>query len=102
MTINKAYLGALRATVTLIYIPVLTPGLYDTFSVSPEAFPGHIGSFPGRFWMEILIFYLHTIEPIYGKISLFASKEVQEMNHYTQETCQEVQETCEGFKGTCT
>ena len=102
MTINKAYLGALRATVTLTYIPVLTPGLYDTFPGSPETFPGHIGSFPGRFWMEILIFYLHTIEPIYGKISLFASKEVQEMNHYTQETCQEVQETCEGFKGTCT
>ena len=95
MTISKAYLGAIRATVTLTYIPVMTPGLYDMF-------PGHIGSFPGRFWMEILIFYLHTIEPIYGKISLFASKEVQEMNHYTQETCQEVQKSCEGFKGTCT
>ena len=70
MTINKAYLGTLRATVTLTYIPVLTPGLYDTFPVSPETFPGHIGSFPGRFWMEILIFYLHTIEPIYGNINI--------------------------------
>ena len=57
MTINKAYLGTLRATVTLTYIPVLTPGLYDTFPGSPETFPGHIGSFPGRFWMKILIFY---------------------------------------------
>ena len=56
MTINKVYLGALRATVTLTYIPVLTPGLYDTFPVSPETFPGHIGSFPGPFLMEILIF----------------------------------------------
>ena len=56
MTINKAYLGALRATVTLTYIPVMTPGLYDTFPGPPETFPGHIGLFPGRFWMEILIF----------------------------------------------
>ena len=57
MTINKAYLGALRATVTLTYIPVMTPGLDDTFPASHETFPGHIGSFPGRFWMKILIFY---------------------------------------------
>ena len=32
MTINEAYLVALRATVTLTYIPVMAPGLYDTFS----------------------------------------------------------------------
>ena len=56
MTINKAYLGALRATVTLTYIPVMTPGLYDTFPGPPETFPGHIGWFPGPFLMEILIF----------------------------------------------
>ena len=49
MTIYKAYLVALRATVTLTYIPVMTPGLYDTF-------PGHIGPFPGLLLMEILIF----------------------------------------------
>ena len=64
MTINDAYLVALRATVTLTYIPVMTPGLYDTFPGPPETFPGHIGSFPGRFWMEILIFYLQTIKQI--------------------------------------
>ena len=45
MTINKAYLGALRATVTLTYIPVMTPGLYDTFPGPPETFPGHIRCF---------------------------------------------------------
>ena len=41
MTINGAYLVALRATVTLTYIPVMTPGLYDTFPGPPETFPGH-------------------------------------------------------------
>ena len=64
MTINEAYLVALRATVTLTYIQVMTPGLYDTFPGSPETFPGHIRSFPGAFLMEILIFYPKTIEPI--------------------------------------
>ena len=64
MTINKAYLVALRATVTLTYIPVMTPGHYDMFPGLPETFPGNIGSFPGPFFMEILIFYLQTIEPI--------------------------------------
>ena len=49
MTIYKAYLVALRATVTLTYIPVMTPGLNDTFR-------GHIGPFPGLLLMEILIF----------------------------------------------
>ena len=56
MTINEAYLVALRATVILIYIPVMTPGLYDTFPGPPETFPGHIGWFPGTFLMVILIF----------------------------------------------
>ena len=60
MTINKAYLGTLRAMVTLTYIPVITSGLYDTFPGSPETFPWHIWSFPGRFWMEILIFTIYT------------------------------------------
>ena len=32
MTINEAHLVALRATITLTYIPVMTPGLYDTVS----------------------------------------------------------------------
>ena len=31
MTINEAYLLALKATVTLTYIPGMTPGHYDTF-----------------------------------------------------------------------
>ena len=56
MTINEAYLVALRATITLTYVPVMTPGLYDTFPAHPETFPGHIGWFPGPFWMEILTF----------------------------------------------
>ena len=47
MTINKAYLVALGATVTLTYIPVMTPGLYDTFPGPPETFLGHIRWFPG-------------------------------------------------------
>ena len=56
MTINEAYLVALRATVTLTYIPVMTPGLYDRFPGPPETFPENIGWFPGPFLMEILIF----------------------------------------------
>ncbi len=56
MTINEAYLVALRATVTLTYIPVMTPGLYDRFPGPPETFLENIGWFPGPFLMEILIF----------------------------------------------
>ena len=52
MTIYKAYLVALRATVTLTYIPVMTPWLYDTFPGAPRTFPGHIRSFPGPFFYE--------------------------------------------------
>ena len=37
MTINEAYLVALKTTVISTYIPVMNPGLYDTF---PESFPG--------------------------------------------------------------
>ena len=40
MTINEAHLLALRATITLTYIPVITPGLYDTFTAHPDTFPG--------------------------------------------------------------
>ena len=56
MTINEAHLVALKATVTSTYIPLMTPGLYDTFPGHPETFPGHIGWFPGAFLMEILTF----------------------------------------------
>ena len=56
MTIKEAYLVALRATINLTYVPVMTPGLYDMFPVHPETFPGYIGSFPGPFLIEILIF----------------------------------------------
>ena len=56
MTINEAYLVALRATITVTYVPVMTPGLYDTFPAPPETFPGHIGWFPGPFLVEIWTF----------------------------------------------
>ena len=56
MTMNEAHLDALRAPITLTYIPVMTPGLYDMFPAHPETFPGYIGSFPGPFLIEILIF----------------------------------------------
>ena len=51
MTINEAYLVALKTTVISTYIPVMNPGLYDTF---PESFPGYIGQFPGHLLTEIL------------------------------------------------
>ena len=50
------YLVALRATITLTDITVMTPGLYDTFPDHPEIFPGHIGKFPGPFLVEIWTF----------------------------------------------
>ena len=53
MTINKAYLVALRATVPITYISLITPGLYDTFPGPPETFPGHIRWFPGQFHWNI-------------------------------------------------
>ena len=56
MTINEAYLVALRATVTLTYIPVITLGLCDTFPGLPKKIPENIGWFPGSFLMKILIF----------------------------------------------
>ena len=64
MTINEAYLVALSATVTSNYIPMMTPGLLDTFPGPPDTFPGYIGLFHGLLLMDILIFYLRTIEPI--------------------------------------
>ena len=66
MSINEAYLVALRATVTLTYIPVMAPGLYDTFPWPPQTFPGHIRWFPGN--IDIL---------------------TQETIHYAQEMSQE-------------
>ena len=56
MTINEAHLVAIRATITLTYIPVMTPGLYDTFPAHPDTFPGHIGWFPGPFLVQIWTF----------------------------------------------
>ena len=44
MTINKAYLVALRATVTLTSIPGMAPGLYDMFPGPPDMSPGYSGS----------------------------------------------------------
>ena len=40
---------ALKATVTLTYIPVMTPGLYDMFPGPPGTFPGHIRWFPVKY-----------------------------------------------------
>ena len=37
--------------------------------------------------MEILIFNPRLVQWSGGKISIFPSKEVQEMNQYSQETC---------------
>ena len=53
---NEAHLVPLRATITLTYIPVMTPRLYDTFPAHPNTFPGHIGLFPGPFLVEIWTF----------------------------------------------
>ena len=39
-----------KATATLTYIPMMTPGLYDMFPGLPETFPGHIRWFPGPFF----------------------------------------------------
>ena len=66
------------------------PGLYDTFPGTPDTFPGHIGPFPGLLLMEILIFNHRSG----GKISIFPSKEVKEMDQYALETSQECQEMC--------
>ena len=40
MTINEAYLVALKTIVISTYIPEMNPGLYDTF---PESFPVYKG-----------------------------------------------------------
>ena len=55
MTVNEAYLDAPGATVTLNYIPVMTPRLHDTFPSTRDTFPGHIGPFPGLLFVSILI-----------------------------------------------
>ena len=53
---RQAYLVALRATITVTYVPVMTPGLYDMFPAHLETFPDHIGWFPGPFLVEIWTF----------------------------------------------
>ena len=85
MTINEAHLDALIATITLTYIPVMTPGLYDTFPAHPEIFPGHIGWFRGPFLVEIWTFKHRLAQETiqYG----------QEMSQDWQETCHRVQES---------
>ena len=53
MTINEAYLVALRATITLTYVPVMTPGLYDTmtrFLPILRHFLAILDGFLGHFW----------------------------------------------------
>ena len=56
MTVNEAYLVSPVATVILNYIPVMTPRLYEMFPSTPDMFPGHICTFPGLLFVEILIF----------------------------------------------
>ena len=65
MTIYKAYLVALRATVTLTYIPVMTPGLYDTFPGPPGTFPGQIRWFTGPFFDEHIDIFAKIGSQIY-------------------------------------
>ena len=65
MIINEAYLVALRATVTLTYIPVMTTGLYDTFPGPPGTFPGHIRWFPGPFFDENIDIFAKIGSQIY-------------------------------------
>ena len=48
--------------------------------------------------LEILIVKLQTIESIRVNKSIFASKEIQEREQFTQETSPEVHETCLGFQ----
>ena len=72
MTINKAYLVALRATVTLSYIPVMTPGLFDKIPGPPETFLGHIRQFPGPFFMEIFFPVLQLLKHIINVNSCFS------------------------------
>ena len=59
MTINEAYLVALKTTVISTYIPVMNPGLYDTL---PESFLGYISPFPGLLLTEILIFNRRLVQ----------------------------------------
>ena len=72
----------------------------------PQRFPGlpgYIGSLDHFLdWMLILIFSPRLVQWSGGKISIYPSKEVQEIDQYIQETCQEVQETCVWVKVTCT
>ena len=50
MTVNEAYLVVHGATVTLNYIPVMTPGLYDKFPAPTETLPGQKKS---RKWTDM-------------------------------------------------
>ena len=50
MTVNEAYLFVHGATVTLNYIPVMTPGLYDKFPAPTETLPGQKKS---RKWTDM-------------------------------------------------
>ena len=72
---NEAHLVALRlrATITLTYIPVMTPGLYDYY------------------WM--------VSWAIFGRNMDILAKE---MSQDVQETCQWAQETCLGVQETGT
>ena len=52
----------------------------------------------GLLLVEILILYPRLVQWSGGKISIFPSKEIQEMDQYTQGRCQEFQETVLGFR----
>ena len=61
-------------------------GSPDRFPGPPDTFPGYVGPFPGLLLMEIWIFNPRLVQWSGGKISIFTSKEVKEMDQYAQET----------------
>ena len=63
MTINEAHLFVIRATATLIHIPVMTTRPTDTFPAHPETFTGHFGWFPGPFLISSYVFWVSGVIP---------------------------------------
>ena len=71
MTINEAHLLALRATITLTYIPVITPGLYDTFAAHPDTyFLAILDGFLGCFWWKYGHFSTGNVSGCLGNMSV--------------------------------
>ena len=73
MTMHEAYLVALSATVTSTYIPVMTPGLLDTF--------------PGASWDISWAYWIVSWTIFDGNIDILAQETIQ----YAQEMSKEAQ-----------